>query len=237
MRSSSADPRRPGFSLAELIVGLVIAGLIGTLLLGMLLAQMRVARHTARRSLDNDAVRTVVAVLAGELHRASPEDVRNVAADSIVLRAFRGAGLPCAAAAGTVTVRYRGDRLPAPDKDSVLVIFEGRSRVLPFVESRAAPASCRATPGESLLVWAADEAAGNADVLLVFESGRYFLTARALRYRLGAEGRQPLTAEAFRPAGTQFIPVGDPRAVHFGLAAGERSIDFFAARVSPPPHR
>ena len=37
---------------------------------------------------------------------------------------------------------------------------------------------------------------------LVFESGTYYLSQRALRYRIGAEGRQPLTDELLRDAGS-----------------------------------
>jgi hypothetical protein len=34
-------------------------------------------------------------------------------------------------------------------------------------------------------------------VVLIFESGTYYLRDRALRYRIGSEGRQPITDERF----------------------------------------
>ena len=43
---------------------------------------------------------------------------------------------------------------------------------------------------------------------LVFESGTYYLSQRALRYRAGAEGRQPLTEEVMRDAGSTMLLVG-----------------------------
>jgi hypothetical protein len=53
--------------------------------------------------------------------------------------------------------------------------------------------------------WTVQPAIDTASVLLLFESGAYYLTAGALRYRLGAEGRQPVTTELFLPPFTRFV--------------------------------
>jgi hypothetical protein len=60
-------------------------------------------------------------------------------------------------------------------------------------------------PGETVISWTVQPAIDMASVLLLFESGNYYLTAGALRYRLGAEGRQPVTTELFLPPFTRFV--------------------------------
>lgn len=247
---------RRGFTLAELLVTLVLSGLLGGVVFSTLVVQLRLARVTAARAADNDAVRTAAVVLAGEVRRSAPADVRALTADSLALRSFRGLALRCVTHDGSIVVRYRGDRLPDPRKDSVLLLTGAMTRAGALVDSRPAPgAPCAVLPGESLLQWsieasdsAGDQAAADvAMVMLLFESGRYFLAARALRYRLGAEGRQPLTSEAFAHPGTGFKTGSDvgsdttvdgrSTAVKFELTAGGRAATHHAAPFAPPPHR
>jgi type II secretory pathway component PulJ len=199
--------RRPGFSLAEVSVALALTVLLGTLLSGLMIAQLRVARSVADHARDADAVRTTRVVLEGEARRMMPEDVRARAADSLSLRAFRGTAVPCdGAGTDLVRVRYRGDRLPDPRKDSVLVIAAAASHSVALIDSRGAAAACASQTGEQVLQWRVSAPLHDAALLLLFESGNYYLSARALRYRLGAEGRQPVTAELFSHPGTRFRP-------------------------------
>lgn len=192
--------RPPAFTLAELLVALVLGGVLGSVLIGTLAVQLRLARAAGERVSDGDALRTASHVLAGELRRITPRDLRASSPDSVAIRAFRGAGLACAPGGPEVPVRYRGDRLPDPRKDSVLVIrYDGSERAAGLVDVRAAPipGECRPAPGEVAQVWTLSAHADGAAILLVFETGAYHLSARALRYRTGAEGRQPLTTERF----------------------------------------
>ncbi|CAN5816112.1 hypothetical protein BH23GEM9_BH23GEM9_15300 [soil metagenome] len=193
-------------SLAELLAALALTSLLGTLLTGLLIAQLRVARNVADRALAADAIRTVRVVLEGEGRRILREDVRALEPESLSIRAFRGAAVPCADSAGRVQVRYRGDRMPDLRKDSVLVIAALSGRSLQLIDSRVVVpvASCVTRPGEVVLGWQLESAAPDAAVLLLFESGSYYMSSRALRYRIGSGGRQPLTAELFSNPYSQF---------------------------------
>jgi hypothetical protein len=198
---------REGTGLAELLAGLALALLIGVLVGGILMAQLRLARSVADRAAAADAVRVAGAVMQGEMRRTFAPDVRAWSADSVAVRAFRGAAMPCVIDGSMAHVRYSGDRLPDARKDSVVSIDAvGTERPFALVDSRpSTEPACTAAPGEDLLQWRLSGPPDDAVALLVFESGSYYLAARALRYRLGAEGRQPLTAERFVHPGTRFV--------------------------------
>ena len=196
---SLAARSRGGFTLAELIVVLTCTSIIAALFFGALTAQLRLARHTAQRVLENDALRTASAIIGGELRRTAPVDLRVVAPDSIVMRAFRGLAVVCATGAQGLLVHYRGDRMPDPAKDSALWLGDADAQQVVALASVSpgGSAACPAVANGSLLWWQTVPTIDQRGVLLVFESGNYYLTARALRYRLGAAGRQPLTADLF----------------------------------------
>jgi type II secretory pathway pseudopilin PulG len=199
---------RAGATLLELLVTMAVMTLLGAALCGLLITQLRVARSLMDRAQAGEAVRLTAAVLQGEARRLTAADVRAIAGDSLAIRAFRGLGVPCHSAGATVHVRYRGDRLPEPAKDSVLAVSAAGAGAgagaAALLDSRpGAHAMCSAGPGERVLQLRLAEALDSAAVVLVFESGRYFISSRALRYRLGAEGRQPLTAELLL-AGSRF---------------------------------
>jgi prepilin-type N-terminal cleavage/methylation domain-containing protein len=203
---------RRGFSLVELVVAMAIGGILAAALFGLLVAQLRIARETARRTTASDAVRVTSHVLGGEARRMAPRDLRAIARDSISIRAFRGAAIACARDGVSLGVRYRGDRAPDPAKDSVLVMAPlAVERSARLVDARAvagpgpaAPDHCAVRPGETLMWWTFEPAVDTASLLLLFENGSYYLTAGALRYRLGAEGRQPVSTELFLHPQTRF---------------------------------
>jgi hypothetical protein len=203
---------RAGATLLELLITMAVTTLLGAALCGLLITQLRIARSLTDRAQAGEAVRLTAAVLQGEARRLAAADVRGLAADSLAIRAFRGAGVPCHSADATVHVRYRGDRLPEPAKDSVLavrVVAAGAGAAVALLDARAgAHDMCSAGPGERVLQLRLAEPLDSAAVVLVFESGRYFISNRALRYRIGAEGRQPLTAELLL-AGSRFEPAAD----------------------------
>jgi hypothetical protein len=119
----------------------------------------------------------------------------SVATDSAGLRAFRGVAVVCAADSVSADVRYRGLRSPDPAKDSLLVLEgAGAERALPLAGTGAG-AACSPQPGESALAVRPGAGLMPGDVILVFERGDYHLAGGALRYRRGAGGRQPLTAD------------------------------------------
>lgn len=222
--------RRAGATLIELLAALTLLSLIVVVVTGMCVAQLRLARAAGVRAAAADAARTATMVLAGEARRMTAGDVRAASADSIAIRAFRGTALTCGSAPGGVFVRYAGDRLPDPAKDSIIVASAGVQQVIPLLGSTPAHGACTAIAGEAVLEWRLATVPSDTAVLLVFESGAYHLSGRALRYRIGAAGRQPLTAELLSDAGSGFGAVTG-RGFTFALDVAGRTIDravFFA---------
>jgi prepilin-type N-terminal cleavage/methylation domain-containing protein len=237
------DPRRapvavrpsPGFTLAELLVALTLLAVLVTVLFGALTAHVRLARLLAQRVLEADAIRTAATVLGGELRRAGPGDLRAVSHDSIALRAFRGIGIVCGQRPDAAVVHFRGDRAPEPAKDSLLWIRSGgppATVAVLAVQPFSASGCAGIAPGEAQL-WRTDPPLRGLGVLLLFESGTYYLADGALRYRVGAGGRQPLTAELFvqPPAG---FAVRGPGAVEYRLAVAATAADPTIATVHYP---
>lgn len=225
---------RSGSSLVEAVAVMTLSSMVMGVIAGICVAQLRLARVTAEEAASAEAVRTVTSVLSGEARRITPVDVRASSDDSLAIRSFRGAGLPCGATPGGVLVRYTGDRFPDPSKDSVLVTGAGPESSLVLIDSAPAPGTCPALMGETILEWRMGGTVPQAAMLLVFESGTYHLSSRALRYRLGAGGRQPLTIEALGHPHTRFTAV-TARAITFQIQAGERRSSH-AASFAPWSH-
>lgn len=202
--------RRSGFTMVEMIVALTLTGLFAAALLGAIAPAERAARWHARQVVRGEAVRTTVAILTAELRYVSPvTDIHGIGADTIAMRVFRGTGVVCAVAAAGPIVRYTGLRRPEPAKDSALVIHGDGSASAARVAAVTRVASECATRGdEDLIRVELDPPPTAPAVILVFESGSYHLADRALRYRQGDSGRQPLTAEAFAGRGNRFETVG-----------------------------
>lgn len=210
----------PGFTLLETLVVVSLVALTAALLYGALAVQLRLARAANQRVLEADAVRTAAAILGGELRRTAARDIRAVAAESLALRAFRGSAIVCNVTAAGILVRYAGDRLPEPAKDSALWIDTAQVTPVRIDAVGRDSAACAMAGPDPVQIWRTSPPVTGRGLLLVFESGAYHLADRALRYRLGAAGRQPITAELFQ-AGTRF-DAADSSAVRLRLrtAAG-----------------
>lgn len=207
-------PRR-GHSLVEVVIALALTGLIGSALAGAFSAAQAVARRHSWTVQINEAIRVGASILGDELRFLDPaEDLRVVTADSVSLRAFRGAGVACSpAGAGAVVVRYRGVREPEPAKDSVLVVDSiGNVRAVALLASERVSEGCEPRGGASHYRWSVHAPSSAGTLFLLFESGSYHLTDRALRYRRGDGGRQPLTAELLDDRGSAFDPAIGGRA-------------------------
>lgn len=226
---------RAGVTLVEMLAALTLTALVLSIIVGAGVALMRLARVTAERAVATDTERTAVAVLSGEVRRMTDADVTAAAPDSVAIRAFRGTALPCGTTAAGILVRYGGDRLPDPSKDSVLVLTPPASTPVILLDSQPAAGRCAARPGELVLEWRLAGSAAPGSVLLLFESGSYHLSAGALRYRIGAGGRQPLTPQALSHPGSRFTGVTH-RAIRFDLSAGGFAASH-AAGFTPVPHQ
>lgn len=189
---------RRGAGLAEALLALVLV----TVIVGASASALgRAARTTAiasRRAELLDAGRTASAVLRSDLTMLTSADF-TLSGDSVRLRVFRGLAVVCDTVAGAALVRYRGARLPAPEKDSVLLIGHANEWPASLESSVDAAGACAAGVDERILRWQLDPPRDPQRVALLFETGTYLLQDRALRYRRGAGGRQPLTADVFTP--------------------------------------
>lgn len=198
---------RPGHTLAELVVVMPLALLLAALVMTGLMAQTRLARRLTELASRAEAERVTATVLPAELRWAASGDLRSEGPDSVRARVFRGFAVPCGA---ENRMAWRGIRAPATPKDSLLVIAAGTESVQPLASVVAdLPCSGYRLGGPPL--------AGS--IVLVFETGTYYLRDRALRYRVGAEGKQPLSEEWFDDASTALEPApgGALTALRLGL--------------------
>lgn len=205
-RSGSPDGwKTRGVTLLELLLVLVLGGiLLGSALSLLSTAASAVASGTERWD-RLEAARTVWVTLERELRPGlEGRDWRVEADGSLSLRAFRGFARICGPSGepGRHPVAWRGERLPVPDRDSLLVLGQdGGWRVAGLSLWSEGAVGCAPTPGERE-GWMAWVGAGSEPPVLVrlFEKGSYSLHAGAFRYQRGAAGRQPLTPELFGDA-------------------------------------
>lgn len=195
---------RQGTSVVETLVAL----LLGLFLLqaGMwTVARARTLHERlAARAEALAAVRLAGSLLREEASSGMEEVDWHVSGDALSLRAFRGTGLVCGAQSGadTVVTAFRGYRRPDPSKDSVLLLYpEGEREIVALrAWSASADTLCDGNPlSDRVVLRLASIVPRGAVVARVFERGGYALSGRALRYRRGAGGRQPLTPELWTP--------------------------------------
>jgi hypothetical protein len=195
----------------EALTALLLGWLILALTLGTLARQRTVQRRMAHRAEALEALRTTRHVLGEELRRASPRHTQ-AGPDSVALRAYRGMALVCPVGSDprTLVVGYRGIRVPDPAKDSVeLVDGDGSTVTFALVDRTSGGPVCGDAPdlaGERWIL--SGPAPGGTVVARIFERGSYHLAERALRYRRGGAGRQPLTPEVLETPLSGFVVGG-----------------------------
>jgi hypothetical protein len=235
-------PRR-GHTLVELAVALAAGGLLLGGVAVILDSQSRLATDVRRAAGEADLVRTAGAVIGAELRYLLPDDRRAVAVDSLAVRVLRGVAYPCARDS---LFAYDGLRRPAPAKDSVAATVTGRTaRVTGWVDvapDHAVDDPCRAW-ALPVMRLALEPSFHPDEPLVVFESGAYHIAAGALRYRLGGEGRQPLTEELLDAGVSRFEATGPASAMlhlawrDFGGSRNVRRAEFrFTSLNRTPDH-
>lgn len=203
---------RPGHTLAELVAALPLAVLLMATLLVTFIAQARLARALGDRMGRAETERLAAGVLRQELRWIAPSDVAAAGADSLTLRLLRGVGVACGTSGDALRIDYWGLREPNPEKDSVVIVSGEGESTARLVGSEPATPSCGG--GAARLLQLSTPA--RPGVVLLYEHASYHLSARALRVRAGAEGRQPITEEWLEDAGTGLLIEGEdalPRGV------------------------
>lgn len=198
---------RRGTSTVEALVCLLLTALLAQMSWSLLLAARRTTSRLIDRSEALETERVGWHVLSHELRAGLGERDWSVASARVLpLRAYRGLAELCGAHAvsdGGV-VRYQGMRLPEPAKDSLLLLTSaGEWRAVKLLSRVPTTTSCPAWPGAELERWSWEPRVDDVLLARVFERGSYHLEDRALRYRLGDGGRQPLTVERLE-AGSAF---------------------------------
>lgn len=220
---------RRGYTLAEATVALLVAGLLTLCFAGILAAVGRVAVRYGQTAGAAETERVVAAILGAELRALTAADAA-FGADSVRMRAFRGAGVVCAASGPELLIAYRGVRLPEEDKDSVLLIWSDGERAVDLEASRAAD-GCGSSEESTLRVVTDRSPADTVApaLALVFETGTYSIGGSAFRYRRGAAGRQPLTEQNLSSGGSSLRLVRGAD----GTAAAQVTLRAVEARRGP----
>lgn len=202
IRTIDRSIRRRGGILLETLIALSLGVVILGASFSVLTSVLRWSRVLTGRAEALELVRTVWWVLDEELRPGvTGRDWVPVSGTALTLRAFRGVARVCSpvAGGGEWVVAYRGRRMPDPGRDSILVLgLDGGWRVSPLLSSTShGGPECSPTSAETVLRWRWEGAVSATGPVLVrlFERGEYHLADRALRYRSGGGGRQPITPE------------------------------------------
>lgn len=123
---------RRGFSLVELLIGMVLLGIVSTAIYKLLTNNQRLYRLETQRSDLNDVIRTAAMILPSELRGldASDGDILAMSSTSITYKATRAAGVLCLDPGSVLTVTLDGTnmfglRSPSATQDSIILFNEG----------------------------------------------------------------------------------------------------------------
>lgn len=205
----SPSAGRRGASVLETILGVLLGALVLQVAWTLLSVQRRTVRELIRGGERAESARTIRGVLHAEL-RAGRADVDwRTMVDSVVVRSFRGSGVPCGPPDDDgLPVIHRGRTRPRPGVDSVLsLVPDGTWRVALLAGASPAPGACPTGRRGGSERWVLDPAPELPPVLLrLFRRGSYHLSENAFRYRRGHGGRQPLTPAVLDDAASGFEP-------------------------------
>lgn len=145
--------RARGWALAEAAVAMVLTAVVAAAALGGLVGLQRRAAGEAERVAMASSLRTAAQVLHAELGSLDPGagDLVTASFDRMTYRVVRGTGIGCGAATDGIMVRtgtWRSLRLPAPGRDSLLLLEAGAAwRILPLAGPIRSATCPDGTPG------------------------------------------------------------------------------------------
>ncbi len=124
--------RAAGYTLAELMMALVLTGLVATALIRALLVIRRAAEAQVETAAMEGALRGGALLSAAELRELGgdsvTEDILAFAAESLTYRAGRGSGIACRVGGSAIVLDaslQSGYRQPQPGRDSLQLFVEG----------------------------------------------------------------------------------------------------------------
>ena len=229
MRAVSARrrARRSGTSTVEVVVCVLLMALLFHLSWTLLVSSRAVTERLIQRSEALGTERIGWHVIATEVSAGLPARDWSVLGGKVLpLRAYRGLAevCPTQAAPDGALVRYGGARLADPLKDSLLLLTDrGEWRVVKLSSRSPSTSECPQWPGEPLERWHWEPATSGALLARVFERGSYHVEERAVRYRLGEAGRQPLTEERLE-SGTAFSVSASALVLRLRVRVDERTV-------------
>ncbi len=191
--------RKAGFTVIETLTALLLLLLVLEAVWGVTAATARSAGALADRSESLAAARAVGWILQEELEGVGAgADLTVPAGDSFSIRAYRGSAIVCAQPGPQeILVRWTGLRSPDQTKDSVSLVGRGGAWTTRALVSRSASRlECAPEAAGRVETWRLSEPVPSTAFVRFFERGSYHLSDDALRYRIGAGGRQPLTPQA-----------------------------------------
>jgi prepilin-type N-terminal cleavage/methylation domain-containing protein len=218
-----------GFTLIEVMVGLVIGSFLAALIFATVTRVHQVGRSRGERAGLEATLRNVVVPLARELESAGSDslsgpDLAAVTSQAVTLRAARGLLVVCdLALPDTIIVETAGmplwtQRTPVPVRDSVLLYVPGDSLApvdgwwpLPLVGGPFAGVCPSGAPGWRL-IGAVDTATARIQrlaaptVARLFETVAYRLYSSTLGWQIGQEGLS--AGAAVQPIAGPFNPAG-----------------------------
>jgi hypothetical protein len=213
---------RRGFTLPDLLVGLILLSLIATLAVRMTLTFSRVLRGQRERAGLQSAFTAGFGLLAADLGEIGPGDLSLVSPDLMQYRAFRASGLACSLQGTEVLVlleRFASSRLPQAGRDSLLLYLGGSQSAGSVDEWLAAPVAgvtrttCNGRPALQLTT-ALDSARLLGVALPALVPIRTFEVMQARLYSsLGAWWlglRSVGAGETFQPVAGPFEGAGSP---------------------------
>lgn len=124
--------RRAGFTLVELLMGLIIMGIVAAALTRVFLSQQRLTVTQVEQASMQANVRTGTLILANELREignnvTGGNDIKTFTSTSLTYRAMRSVALACGITSGGVRIRQNpiyGARPITAGRDSMLLFVE-----------------------------------------------------------------------------------------------------------------
>ena len=128
-----------GFTLVELLIGLVLLGIVSTTIYRVLTTNQRLSRAQTEQVSLQSSVRVGALAVANELREiginaSGGTDIIAMGANGITYRAMRSSGMACAASLTNVTIRntantFFSTRSIVAGQDAMLLFVEGDSTI------------------------------------------------------------------------------------------------------------